>query len=1301
MPLQNDSALLPSTNRGYDSDNDSGDDLINQFYTQSSSPQPQHETVATIPIPNQNEQTQPDQSTFQTQPTQILSTPFQLGARRYLQGRGSSSTPVDNDRSSTPQSHHPGASDAVQVAASSPTQRSPVQMTPSYSTQLPSQAQNGFNNGGFASAMAPPGTQFRHPTQQATQHQTQTYDQTQPMDITDDERKVDSSDEDDNRNDIKPSVLTRGGQPIGPGRIEESPGPFGNAFKSHFSFNDATPQKRSADAMANAYAGLRSVPKRPRQNGPTQANAPQQDMGMDQIMDYEIRSKVTEIRDVYIEHSIKQIYQALMKSRGNKQDAQAILADQRPGLSQVSQAQADKLEFTREASPSKPSMKHEVKAKRTINEKWLGAPVRKNAVEKSAVELKKDEAGKPPQLGPESVDTTKPRRRLIRKKQKSPTPDPSSSPPPVISHTGVKPPPGAEVHLIESDDDSGVAVEPEVDSDIGLGDELLSLLNSCVAEELIELTGQPKDVVDHVLAQRPFTDLAKVNAITSASVSKTKTGSKKTLNKKYGERVVDSAQQMLSGYRAVDELVTKCERMGKPLSDEISLWGVDSGQGELEMTNFDHQSSTHDSGIGTPASSIDEEKSVQKKKPRLTPQPSIMDPDVTLKDYQVVGVNWLSMLFKHKLSGILADEMGLGKTCQVIAFLANLLERENVRGPHLVIVPGSTLENWLREFEAFCPTLNVKPYYGLQKEREEIKLQLEEEMENINVVVTTYDMATKKHDAKFLRRKVDPVVCVYDEGHMLKNSNSEKYKSLMTIPAQFRLLLTGTPLQNNLHELVSLLNFIMPSVFQDASEDLEIIFKYKARLSQSDQSQGLLSAQRINRARSMMTPFILRRKKQQVLKQLPQKTNRVEYCILDNPQRHTYDEIEAQTRATLTTSGNAKTNANVLMDLRKAAIHPHLLRREYTDAVLHKITDLYIKSNREKNHGFVFEDMTVMTDFELHRFCKSQSYLRKFAIKDESWLRSAKVKALLKILHEYKRTGHRVLVFSQFTMVMDILEQVFDSEGIGFSRLDGSTPVAQRQELIDVFKESEDVLVFMLSTKAGGLGLNLTAADRVVIFDSGFNPHDDVQAENRAHRVGQTKDVEVVRLVAKDTIEEKIYALGESKLVLDQRVAGFVESTNDDSKLESEGKKLVEEMLQKEEAPKPVLETKGSSNVEAALEKDAGEEVEDEPQVKAVTQVDLSKDDDSDSSSLSSVPDDLAEAINSSIRSTRTPKSSSKGNAKKSAPPAIERKTKDVTAKTKAPARVGKKGGNKDITSCFADGMRKLGVEVGSPVTKK
>ena len=1150
--------------------------------------------------------------------------------------------------------------------------------------------------------MAPPGTQFCNPTQQATQNQTQTYDQTQPMDVTDDERKVDSSDEDNSRNDIKPSVLTRDGQPIGPGRIDESPGSFGNAFKSRFSFDDAAPQKRSADAMANSYAGLRSAPKKPRLNGPPQANVSQQDMSMDQIMDYEIRSKVTEIRDVYIEHSVKQIYQALMKTRGNKQDAQAILADQKPGLSQVAQAPADQSEFPTEQSPSKPSMKHEVKAKRTINEKWLGAPVRKPTTEKTAVDMKKDETEKLPQPDPESVDTTKPRRRLIRKRQNSSTPDPPSSPPLVTGHKRVEPPPGAKVHLIESDDDSGVAVEPDIDPDIGLDAELLSLLNSCTAEELTELTGQPKDVVDHVLAQRPFTDLIGATAVTSAIVSKTKSGTKKVMNKKYGERVVDSARQMLSGYRAVDDLVTNCEKMGKPMSNEISFWGADSGQGELEMTNIQNQPSTHDSGIGTPASSMDEEKSAQKGRPKLTPQPSIMNPDVTLKDYQVVGMNWLSMLFKHKLSGILADEMGLGKTCQVIAFLANLLERNNVRGPHLVIVPGSTLENWLREFEAFCPALNVRPYYGLQKEREEIKLQLEEEMENINVVVTTYDMATKKQDAKFLRRKVDPVVTVYDEGHMLKNSNSEKYKSLMTIPAQFRLLLTGTPLQNNLHELVSLLNFIMPSVFQDASEDLEIIFKYKARLSQSDHSQGLLSAQRINRARSMMTPFILRRKKQQVLKQLPKKTNRVEYCILDKPQRHTYDEIEAQTRSNLTASGNAKTNANVLMDLRKAAIHPHLLRREYTDAILHKITDQYIKYNREKSHDFVFEDLSVMTDFELHRFCKSQSYLKKFIIKDETWLRSAKVKALLKILHEYKRTGHRVLVFSQFTMVMDILEQVFDSEGIGFSRLDGSTPVAHRQELIDIFKDSEDVLVFMLSTKAGGLGLNLTAADRVVIFDSGFNPHDDVQAENRAHRVGQTKDVEVVRLVAKNTIEEKIFALGESKLVLDQRVAGFVEST-DDGKLESEGKKLVEEMLQKDDAPKPVEnDTSGPSDMDGTVEDGAdGNETQEKP----VEQIDLSKESDSDSSALSSVPDDLPGATTSPTRSTRSPKknpANANGSAKKG-------KAKDVTAKTKVPAKVtkgngkagGKGKGNKDITRCFADGMRKLGVEVGSPVADK
>ena len=210
-----------------------------------------------------------------------------------------------------------------------------------------------------------------------------------------------------------------------------------------------------------------------------------------------------------------------------------------------------------------------------------------------------------------------------------------------------------------------------------------------------------------------------------------------------------------------------------------------------------------------------------------------------------MGVNWLSLLFERKLSCILADDMGLGKTCQVVAFLAHLLEK-GIKGPHLVVVPGSTLENWLREFSVFCPKLHVMPYYAGQNERPGIQTQILDNLDTLNVVVTTYTLAKTKDDNKFLR-KLKPVVCVYDEGHLLKNSKSAGYEALMRIPSITRLLLTGTPLQNNLRELASLLGFILPSVFREHSEDLEAIFSHKAKTT-DDSHAALLSNQRIARA---------------------------------------------------------------------------------------------------------------------------------------------------------------------------------------------------------------------------------------------------------------------------------------------------------------------------------------------------------------------------------------------------------------------------------------------------------------------
>lgn len=409
-------------------------------------------------------------------------------------------------------------------------------------------------------------------------------------------------------------------------------------------------------------------------------------------------------------------------------------------------------------------------------------------------------------------------------------------------------------------------------------------------------------------------------------------------------------------------------------------------------------------------------------------------------------------------------------------------------------------------------------------------------------------------------------VCVYDEGHMLKNVKSQRYQGLIRIPARFRLLLTGTPLQNNLQELAALLAFILPDVFKDLEEDLNTIFKAKATTSDSDHT-ALLSTQRIDRARSILTPFVLRRKKAQVLKHLPTKHCRTEYCDLHNSQREIYEghleQARQRVKARLENSKVIKTEEkNPLMQLRKAAIHPLLFRRHFDDAKIEKMADILRKkepinfpSHLKREH--LIAEMHGGSDFWLHQWCRDYPCIAKFDIPDLAWMDSGKVEAMVKLVKKYKENGDRVLLFSQFSLVLDIIEAVLNTSRIHFTRIDGSTKIDERQSLIDDFRDDESITVFLLTTKAGGTGINLMYANKVIIFDGSFNPQDDKQAENRAHRVGQTREVEVVRLVTKDTVEEQILALGDSKLLLDGRVAG----DEDSGKMEAIGEKTVARML--------------------------------------------------------------------------------------------------------------------------------------------
>ncbi|XP_064404540.1 SWI/SNF-related matrix-associated actin-dependent regulator of chromatin subfamily A containing DEAD/H box 1-like [Halichondria panicea] len=506
-------------------------------------------------------------------------------------------------------------------------------------------------------------------------------------------------------------------------------------------------------------------------------------------------------------------------------------------------------------------------------------------------------------------------------------------------------------------------------------------------------------------------------------------------------------------------------------------------------------------------------------------QPAVMNPSVQLKEYQLLGLNWLVLLHSQDLNAILADEMGLGKTVEAISFLSHLYQLGS-SGHFLVVVPSSTLDNWVREFEVWCPAMTVIAYWGSQQDRSQMRYEILSNRDNFDVILTTYNVCIGQAEDRKFFRKLSLDCLVLDEGHMLKNMNSLRYTHLMKIQAKRRLLLTETPLQNNLLELMSLLSFVIPFSAQ--------IRNTFSRARRVDELSAYYQEQ-VRQAKQIMTPFTLRRLKSQVLSQLPAKVSSTEHCQLTETQ---CDELNKR--------------MDVMVDLRKATNHPLLLRHHYTDHTLHCMVRAILKepSHRDAAPNLVWEDMSVMSDFELHNLCTLYKSLSEYALPGSLVGMSGKCEFLSKKLSQLKKNGDRVLVFSQFTMMLDILEVFLQQQGHAHLRLDGQTPVTERQGLIDQFNEQESIFVFLLSTRAGGLGINLTSANVVIIHDIDFNPYNDKQAEDRCHRVGQTRDVTVLRLVGGGTVEEDILQCAQSKLRLEHDLTA---STDHDDKLDVTG----------------------------------------------------------------------------------------------------------------------------------------------------
>lgn len=715
-----------------------------------------------------------------------------------------------------------------------------------------------------------------------------------------------------------------------------------------------------------------------------------------------------------------------------------------------------------------------------------------------------------------------------------------------------------------------------------------------------------------------------------------------------------------------------------------------------------------------------------------TPVPSLLRG--TLREYQHQGLDWLAGLYANNRNGILADEMGLGKTIQSIALLAHLAVEHEVWGPHLIIVPTSVMLNWEMEFKKFCPGFKILTYYGTQEERRQKRRGWNRD-DLWNVCITSYQLVLQDQTV-FKRRNWHYMIL--DEAHNIKNFRSQRWQAMLTFKTRARLLLTGTPLQNNLTELWSLLFFLRPT---DTADDEDEAFAGLAEFSEwfrkpvnqilehGRDAMDDEGREQVTKLHKVIRPYLLRRLKADVEKQMPGKYEHVELCRLSKRQRQLYDGFmsRSQTKETLA-SGNYLSIINCLMQLRKVCNHPDLfetrpittsfamsksavanfeirdlvvrrrflqdgklgernleflqlvpISREDKSAIeviecsrlmafskLQSLREgqyqrtnwqmayngssasdvlaslenvgrqnrmaeleraLYFESHRHRQRpiygagllkrlamfpirqrladasrnptmakqwdtqlpptyrhlvqsvvnrsimmqpsiqkfacvtpAVVATDMAVTTLSEvgvaavrenrnkwgIDPFHESRTRL-SIAFPDKRLLQydCGKLQRLDQLLRKLQAGGHRALIFTQMTKVLDILEQFLNIHGHRYLRLDGATKIEQRQILTDRFNNDNRILAFILSSRSGGLGINLTGADTVIFYDLDWNPAMDKQCQDRCHRIGQTRDVHIYRFVSEHTIESNILRKSNQKRMLDDVIIQEGDFTTD------------------------------------------------------------------------------------------------------------------------------------------------------------
>ncbi|KAF0762962.1 SWI/SNF-related matrix-associated actin-dependent regulator of chromatin subfamily A containing DEAD/H box 1 [Aphis craccivora] len=664
----------------------------------------------------------------------------------------------------------------------------------------------------------------------------------------------------------------------------------------------------------------------------------------------------------------------------------------------------------------------------------------------------------------------------------------------------------------DGDSDSDAEVDDEYtdeknfvkDSTSEMRQKALELLNTSTEIELRAVKGMTTKKFDAIVALRPFSTW--YDATCKAKNSRL-----------IGEQTLQNVMHMVSCQEIVTQLMKKCE-----------ILALKNGH-SITTTNM-----------------------------LIKSQPDSLNKELQLAGYQMIGLNWLMLMNSQKLNMMLADEMGLGKTVQVIAFLAYLKESGRTRPekPQLIVVPASTLDNWYQEFNRWCPTMVVEKYHGSMDERRYLRTKwIRHGFGDVDVILTTYSCAANSPEEKKLFKTKEFHYIVYDEAHKLKNMTSQTFEVFSNFNGNYKILLTGTPLQNNLLELMSLLIFLMPTLFRGKVDNIKFLFSKGTKGTGSKYEMH-----RIEQAKRIIEPFMLRRLKADVLKSLPVKTLVVNNVVMTEHQKTRYNTLVDEIKeASIGKEVTDNSHMMWLMMLRKLTNHPLLLRYHFEDDKLYKMAKLLAldPTYKQKNEQYIAEDLSFMSDFDLHKMCTEYRCLGKlgYDLPIQMFLDSGKFQLLNKILPDLKDRGHRVLIFSQFLQILDLLEIYMSHCGHSYLRLDGSTQVQERQLMIDLYNMDESLFAFLLSTKAGGLGINLTAADTVIIHDIDYNPYNDKQAEDRCHRVGQTKPVKVIKFISKDSVEESMFKVAQDKLNLEQQVTG---GGNDD---EEPDKKTMAQLL--------------------------------------------------------------------------------------------------------------------------------------------